>query len=83
MEIGGDAGGCEFCRMSPSQCRPGQRAVGIEDRHPQRPVVARVAAALGQKLGNLGVLLSEAPDRLTPKARVLVEGVERDAVDQT
>jgi hypothetical protein len=69
--------------MSPSQCRPSQRAVGIEDRHPQRPVVPRVAAALSQKLGNLGVLLSESLDGLTPKARMPVEGVEWDAIDQT
>ena len=83
VEIGRDPGGCEFCGMSPSQCRPSQSAVGIEDRHPQRPVIARVAAALSQKLGNLGIFFSEAPDRLTPEARVLVEGVERDAIDQT
>jgi hypothetical protein len=51
VEIGRDPGGCEFCRMSPSHCRPGQRAVGIEDCHAQRPVVARVAVALSQKIG--------------------------------
>ena len=69
--------------MSPPQGRPGQRAVGVENRDAQRAVVARAAAALGQKLGNLGVLSSEAPDGLTSEARVLVEGIERDAVDQT
>src|SRR3984957_8615227 len=83
LEIGGATRAREFCRTSPSQCRPGQRAVGIENRHPQSPVVAGATAALSQKSGNLGIFFSEAPDRLTPKARVLVERVERDAIDQS
>jgi hypothetical protein len=34
VELGGDARCREFCGMSSSQCRPGQRAVSIENRHP-------------------------------------------------
>jgi hypothetical protein len=79
VKIGGDAGGCEFGRMSPSQGRPGQRAVCIEDRHAQRPVAATSSS---QELGNLGILLSEALDGLTPEARVPVEGLRRNAADQ-
>src|SRR5271166_6831986 len=38
---------------------------------------------LGQKPCDLGVLSSKAPDCLTPETRMLVEGIERNAVDQT
>ena len=60
VEIGGDADGCEFCRVSPMQSRPGQRAVGIEDRHAQRPV-AGAAGMLGQELRDLDVLSAKRP----------------------
>ena len=61
VEIGGNPGGCEFSRMSPSQRRSGQRAVGVENRRAQRAVVARAATALAQKLGDLGVLFANRP----------------------
>ena len=40
-------------------------------------------AMLPQKLGDLGVLSSKPSNGLSPETGVLVNGVERDAVDQT
>ena len=82
MEIGGDAGGRELCRLSPLQSWPGQRAVGVEDRHAERRV-AGAPRMLLQKLGDLGVLSSKPSNGLPPETGVLVNGAERDAIDQT
>ena len=38
---------------------------------------------LGQKLRDLAVLPSKPPNGFTPEARMSVEGIERDAFDQT
>jgi hypothetical protein len=74
VEIGGGPGSCELCRVSPVQSEPGQRAVGIEDRHAQRRL-AGAAHVLGQKLRDLGVLSNEASDGLQAETGVFVEGV--------
>ena len=82
MEIGGDAGGRDLCRSSPLQSWPGQRAVGVEDRHAERRVAGALRMLL-QKLGDLGVLSRKPSNGLAPETGVLVNGAEGEAVDQT